>query len=181
MLLGTLMSRQLYSLSGGQLSAEHAYMVNVKPTLHSWHHCLGHANFCAVYDLARSGNAIGMPIDLSAVPPKCDDCILRKQTRTIIPKVQTGIRAERKLGIIHIDLMEHPDTVSAAGNRYIMDIIDDFSSYTWAIPLAAKSDAFPALQAWVLACEVESGLKVGIYRSDNSELKSDYMQDWLLS
>jgi hypothetical protein len=80
MLSGTLTSRQLYALSGGQLSAEHTYMVNVKPTLHSWHRHLGHANFRAVYDLAHSGNAIGMPIDLSAVPPKCDDCILGKQT-----------------------------------------------------------------------------------------------------
>jgi hypothetical protein len=181
MLSGTLTSRRLYALSGGQLSAEHAYMSNLTPTLHSWHRRLGHANFRAVYNLARSGNAIGMPIDLSAVPPKCDDCILGKQTRSSVPKVRTGSRASRKLGIVHVDLMEHPDTVSATGNRYIMDIIDDFSSYAWAIPLATKSDAFPALQAWALAREVESGLKVGIFRSDNGELKTDSMREWLLS
>ncbi|KAG1866231.1 hypothetical protein F4604DRAFT_1505943, partial [Suillus subluteus] len=112
---------------------------------------LGHANYCAVYDLARSGNAVGMPVNLSAVPPKCDHCILGKQTRTAVPRVREGKRAVRKLEIIHVDLMEHPDTVSAASNKYVMDIIDDFSSYAWAIPLAAKSDAFPALKAWALA------------------------------
>ncbi|KAG2111902.1 uncharacterized protein F5147DRAFT_526604, partial [Suillus discolor] len=112
---------------------------------------LGHANYRAVYDLARSGNSSGMPINLSPVPPKCDDCILGKQTRTNVPKTRQGPKSERRLGIVHVDLMEHPDTVSAAGNKYIMDIIDDHSSYTWSIPLAAKSDAFPALQAWTLA------------------------------
>lgn len=80
MLSGTLTSRHLYTLSGGQLSAEHAYMAHQKPNLQSWHRCLGHTNYCAVYDLARSGNAISMSIDLSHIPLKCDDCILGKQT-----------------------------------------------------------------------------------------------------
>jgi hypothetical protein len=62
-----------------------------------------------------------------------------------------------------------------------MNIINDFSSYAWAIPLATKSDAFPALQAWEHACKLESNSKVGIYCSDNGELKTTQMRDWLLS
>ncbi|KAG1863022.1 hypothetical protein F4604DRAFT_1499797, partial [Suillus subluteus] len=112
---------------------------------------LGHADYRAIYDLACSGDATGMPIDLSSLPPICDNCILGKQTRTHVLKVREGERAMHKLGIVHVDLMEHPDTVSAAGNRYIMDIVDDFSSYSWAIPLTSKADAFPALQAWECA------------------------------
>ncbi|KAG1875763.1 hypothetical protein F4604DRAFT_1518343, partial [Suillus subluteus] len=109
---------------------------------------LSRANYHAVYDLARSGNAIGMPINLSTKPPVCDDCILGKQTWTSIPKVRVGDKATQKLGIVHVDLMEHLDTVSAAGNKYVMDVIDDFLSYAWAIPLASKGDALTALQAW---------------------------------
>jgi hypothetical protein len=89
-----------------------------------------------------------MTIDLSSLSPICDSCILRKQTKTSILKVRKGIQADHRLGIVYVDLMEHPDTVSIAGNRYIMDIIDDFSSYAWFILLASKSDAFPVLQAW---------------------------------
>jgi len=181
MLSSTLTSHRLYALSGGQLSAEHAYLANQLPTLQSWHRHLGHANYRAIYDLACSGYTTGMPIDLSAVPPKCDHCILGKQTKTSIPKTHAGDKASRKLGIVHVDLMEHPDTVSVAGNKYIMDIIDDHSSYAWAIHLAAKSDAFNALQAWALAREVKTSSKIGIYRSDNGELKTDSMRDWLLS
>jgi len=181
MLSGTLTSRHLYALSGGQLSAEHAYLMQRLPTLQSWHRRLGHANYRSVYDLARSGNATGMPINLSTEPPICDDCILGKQTRTSVPKVCVGDKATRKLGIVHVDLMEHPDTVSAAGNKYIMDIIDDFSSYAWALPLTSKAEAPLALQAWERARELEVGTKVGIYRSDNGELKSTAMHEWLLS
>ncbi|KAG2139774.1 hypothetical protein DEU56DRAFT_912038 [Suillus clintonianus] len=58
MLSGTLTSRRLYALSGGQLSAEHALLTHQVPTLQSWHCHLGHVNYCVVYDLARSGNTI---------------------------------------------------------------------------------------------------------------------------
>jgi hypothetical protein len=92
-----------------------------------------------------------------------------------MPKTHAGDKASRKLVIVHVDLMEHPDTVSAASNKYIMDIIDDHSSYAWAIPLTAKSDTFNALQAWALAREVETGSKVGIYHSDNGKLKMESM------
>jgi hypothetical protein len=92
-----------------------------------------------------------------------------------------GVRASKRLGIVHVDLMEHPDVVSATGHKYIMDLINDFFSYSWSIPFAAKSDAFPALLAWECACELETGLKVGIYRSDNGELKTDAMCEWLLT
>ncbi|KIK80029.1 hypothetical protein PAXRUDRAFT_159777, partial [Paxillus rubicundulus Ve08.2h10] len=54
--------------------------------------------------------------------------------------------------------MEHPEHTSASGHKYVLDIIDDFLSYCWA-----------------------TGLKVGVYRSDNGELKSEAMCGWLLT
>ncbi|KIK93824.1 hypothetical protein PAXRUDRAFT_58274, partial [Paxillus rubicundulus Ve08.2h10] len=42
-----------------------------------------------------------------------------------------------------------------------MDIIDNYSSYMWAIPL--------------------TGLKVGVLRSENGEIKCDDMKAWLCS
>jgi hypothetical protein len=60
-----------------------------------------------------------------------------------------------------------------------MNIIDDFSSYPWSIILKHKSDAFTALQTWQCTWETETGLTVGIYRTDNGELKSTQMKEWL--
>ncbi|KAG2057265.1 hypothetical protein BDR06DRAFT_831860, partial [Suillus hirtellus] len=109
---------------------------------------LCHAKHCTIYDFAHSGFATGMPIDLSSLPPICDACILSKQTKMSLLKVREEQCADCRLRIVHVNLMEHPDTVSIAGNKYIMDVIDSFSSYSWSIPLASKSNAFPALQAW---------------------------------
>ena len=77
--------------------------------------------------------------------------------------------------------MEHPENVSAADNRYVMNIIDDFSSYCWSVPLSMKSEAFSALQAWEIAHEAETGLRIGILRSDNGELKHNDLKDWFTS
>ncbi|KAH7918218.1 hypothetical protein BV22DRAFT_990895, partial [Leucogyrophana mollusca] len=89
------------------------------------HRRLGHTNYRSVVELARNGHVTGMPIDLSSEPPVCEHCILGKQTKSSVPKVREGVRATRVLGIVYIDLMEHQEIVSALGNRYVLDIIDD--------------------------------------------------------
>jgi hypothetical protein len=80
---------------------------------------------------------------------------------------------------MHVDLLEHPDHVSASSNHYVLNIIDDFSFFCWSIPLNTKFDAFTVLQAWELAQEAETGLCVGTLRSDNRELKHTDLRDWL--
>ena len=62
-----------------------------------------------------------------------------------------------------------------------MDIIDDYMSQLWSIPLKNKDDSFPKLKAWELAQESKTGHKVGTYITDQGELKSDKMKDWLKS
>jgi hypothetical protein len=37
-------------------------------------------------------------------------------------------------------------TSSLGGKRYILVIVDDFSRYTWAIPIREKSDALDTAQ-----------------------------------
>ena len=85
------------------------------------------------------------------------------------------------LETVYVDLMGPQAVQSATGNLYIMDIIDDFSSYSWSIPLASKAAAFPVLIKWQLAVELAAGLGVGRYRYDNSELKVAEMTKWLAS
>jgi hypothetical protein len=62
-----------------------------------------------------------------------------------------------------------------------MNIVDDISSFSWTILLKLKSDAFTQLQSWEYTREVEIGSKVEIYRTDNGELKSQDMANWLAS
>ena len=115
-LSGTLTAHRLYAVSGGQFTAAHALTVTRAPTLETWHNRLGHANYCMVANLARQTLATDMPLSSSPPPPSCEHCILGTQTRSSVPKVREGVRADRKLGIVHVDLLEHPDNVSASGN-----------------------------------------------------------------
>ena len=92
-----------------------------------------------------------------------------------------GGRATRKLEKVWVDLSGPHDTMSRTGGLYVMNIIDDFTCFPWSIILRHKSDAFKALQTWERTRENETGLKVGIYRTDNGELRSMQMREWLES
>jgi len=57
------------------------------PTVKTWHRRLGHCDTRKIINMACSKIVEGMPIDLSTTPPKCDHCILGKQSRASVPKV----------------------------------------------------------------------------------------------
>lgn len=78
-----------------------------------------------------------------------------------------GHRATRRLEKVWVDLSGQHAVESCTGNLYIMDIVDDYTSFLWSIPLKCKDDAFSELKAWELALEKETGLQVGSYIMDN--------------
>jgi Integrase core domain len=59
-----------------------------------------------------------------------------------------------------------------------MNVIDDFSSYVWSLPLRSKSEAAPVLQSWHRAVENQSGHRLKILVTDNGELVSKSAQNW---
>ena len=176
--------KNLYSLDLLSPHAEHALTISHAPDLGTWHRRLGHANYQAVKEMAKSDLIPGMPtIFPPGNLPKCKFCVLGKQTKTTVPKKRKegpGHRATRILEKVWVDLSgQH--LRSRTGNEYIMDIVDDFTSQLWSIPLKNKDDSFPELQAWEQACESETKQKVGMYITDQGELKSDKMREWLKS
>ena len=120
----------------------------------------------------------GMCIDLSSTPPRCNHCILGKQTRSTVPKLQEGERATRPLEHVFIDLCGPMPVHLHSGRLYSMNIIDDFSSYIWSLPLRNKEEAASILQLWHRIVENQSGHQLKILVSDNGELVSKSMQDW---
>jgi hypothetical protein len=136
-------------------------------------------------EMAKSGIVAGMPSTFPSKPPKCDSCILGKQTKTPVPKVREegpGHRATRKLEIIWVDLAGPMAVQSRTGNKYVMNLVDDYTNKAWSIPIKLKSDALGELETWELARENETGLKVGKYRTGyDGELNSNQMKEWLKS
>jgi hypothetical protein len=66
-----------------------------------------------------------------------------------------------------MDLMGPTRTSSLGGKRYILVIVDDFSRYTWAIPIWEKSDAFDTAQQLFKKIQVELNCQIVRIRSDH--------------
>lgn len=175
----------LYSLTLQSAYAKHTLAVQHSPDMDTWHCRLGHANYQAIMEMACSGTIAGMPSTFSSKLPKCDSCILGKQSETPVPKVWEegmGHRSQRKLGIVWVDLTGPEAVTTRSGHKYIMNLVDDFTNMPWTILLKQKSDALQELKAWELARESETGLQVGIYCTRNDgELNSNAMHTWLSS
>jgi len=67
---------------------------------------------------------------------------------------------------------------SHSGRLYTMNIIDDYSSHVWCLPLKSKSEAATILRDWHTAIELHSSRRLKTIVSDNSELLSNSIQDW---
>jgi len=134
-------SKGLYSLNLHAPYAKHALAASSPgPSIESWHCHLSHVNYQTIRDMARNRLVEGMPITFSTMPPDCDSCILGKQTKSPVPKKceeGPGHRAMWKLEKVWVDLIG-PISVSASGNRYVMDLLDDYTSKAWSILLKSK-------------------------------------------
>ena len=69
-----------------------------------------------------------------------------------------GHRATRKLEKVWVDLIGPMAVTSRTGNKYVMDIVDDYTNHPWSIPLKTKDEAFRYLKGWEITKEKEIGL-----------------------
>jgi len=120
--------------------------------------------------MARSDVVEGMHISLSSPPSKCPHCILGKQTRSAVPKLREGVRASGPLDCVFVDLCGPMSVPSCFGHLYCMNIIDDFSSFVWSLPLHSKADAGSTLRTWLTAIEVQTTRRLRSFVTDNGEL-----------
>ena len=80
-------SHALYYLNAAAPSVDHALISRTRvPDLETWHNHLGHTNYRSIVDMACNKLVEGMHIDMSAEPPKCENCILGKQVWSPVPK-----------------------------------------------------------------------------------------------
>ena len=97
-----------------------------------------------------------------------------------IPKTREGEQAKAKLGIVYSDITGPEAVALAASEKYMLNFIDDFMSFSWTYMLKKKSDANTVLKYWKLHVESESGVKVGIFRTDSGgEYTSDEFEAYL--
>jgi hypothetical protein len=94
----------------------------------------------------------------------CIPCVQAKSKRSPFP-TSTRITT-RPLELVHSDLQgpyRHP---SFGGHHYIMVLVDEHTDMIWAIGLRRKSDAEEEVKVWVARREMETGQRMGIFRTD---------------
>jgi hypothetical protein len=165
---GQLSIKNLYSLSLHLSSQAHAFIVHKVPDIATWHWCLGHVNYRAVVDMITQGLIKGVSPTPQAPIPKCDSYILGKQTWASVPKIRAqgeGGKATQRLEKVWVDLSGPHDDMSRTGGQYVMDIVDDHTSFVWSLILKIKVMLFQ-----------HSTLGKGTGKWDRSQ--SWYIPDW---
>jgi hypothetical protein len=131
-----------------------------------WHQRLGHLNFSDMLKIVGKDIIKGLPKMEKTEKGICGPCQLGKQTRAAHKKT-SGILTSKNLELLHMDLMGPTRTASLGGKRYILVIVDDFSRYTWAIPIREKSDAFDTAQHLFKKIQVEQNCQMVRILSDH--------------
>jgi hypothetical protein len=143
---GTHTGRSLYSLGKSHhCIIKHTNIACAAPYLETWHKRLSHISYSSIIKMADKQLATGMPTILSTLPAICESCILGKQTKTPIPKVQEGGKAGKLLEKVFLDITGLEDLWTLAGELYALNFIDNCSDKIWVYPLKKKSDAIALL------------------------------------
>ena len=97
-----------------------------------------------------------------------------------MPKSREGTRAKSKLEIVYSDIAGPEAVETGASEKYMLNLVDDFTSCSWTYTLKKKSDAVDVFKDWKALVESESGLKLSIIRTDSGgEYTSDQFEAYL--
>ena len=156
--------------------------VSTQPQSMLWHRRLAHAHHGSVCMLFRLGMAADVRRTISPSTEHCAPCALGKHHRTAVPTTTDVRRADRPLQRLHIDICG-PFPPGLDGSVYLLQIVDDYSRYTWArsMPNHKAETVLSHLEHYVTSAEAaHPGDRVSILRSDNgTELLSKLVSDWL--
>ena len=99
-----------------------------------WHQWMGHASYKHLSIVSKHESVLGIPKLSSITNVIYGPCQLGKQTKAKHPGTQTSATS-RLLELLHLDLMGPTRTKFLGSKRYIMVVVDDFTSNTWVILL----------------------------------------------
>ncbi|KAJ0028636.1 hypothetical protein Pint_36096 [Pistacia integerrima] len=146
-------------------------------TAEVWHQRLGHPQSSALQMLKNKGL-----IDVVGTTKSqhlCDSCQLGKLSR--LPFSCSEHSSTSIFEKIHCDLWGPVPILSIAKFRYYACLVDDFSKYTWIIPLRQKSDFFNAYLTFEKYVARQFNKQIKIFHSDgggefvNSKLSTHFL------
>lgn len=107
-----------------------------------WHDRIGHSGANVLTLLGERD--VGVPPGLK-LEDKCDVCEVSKHVHFSFPRLQ-GPRSTRPFEFIHTDVAGPLEYLSLGGARYLVNVIDDLTSWTFALPMQERSETFTKLK-----------------------------------
>eukprot|EP00795_Rhopilema_esculentum_P009995 gene9995-18622_t len=123
-------------------------------TLKEWHEIMGHCNSRDIIKL--EGVVDGMKIT-SKDSFQCDICTEGKMTQ--YRNRSPDKRANAPLELVHVDLAGPIEPADRNGFRYVMSIVDDYSSLIMVYFLKGKNDAIHAMEKFLADVAVYGTVK----------------------
>ena len=124
-----------------------------------------HLHFESLKQLGKKEMVRGMPC-IDHVDQLCDTCVVTKLKCRPFPH-QASYHATEQLKLVHGDLCGPVSPATPGGRRYFLLLVDDATSYMWAVLLDSKAAAAGAIKRHQAATEKECGRKLRVLRTDN--------------
>lgn len=146
---------------------------------HQWHRRMGHRNWAALERINKEQLGSGMKINDCGIKQVCKCCLEGKAARSPFPAILER-KSSQILDIVHTDLCGPMKTHTPSGNKYVMNLVDDFSRFTVTYLLRNKWEATERIKEYVRWVENLFGRKPRVIRSDgggeydNHELRNFY-------
>ena len=143
-----------------------------------WHKRLSHLNFKTISKISKDQLVRGLPRINFSKDKLCAACEKGKQTKSSF-KPKSCSTINDSLSLLHMDLFGPVPVRSRSGKKYSLVIVDEYSRYTWVIPLAKKKEAAAEIISLIKQCERLYNKKVRQLRSDHdTEFKNFTLQDY---
>ncbi|KAJ9561930.1 hypothetical protein OSB04_007090 [Centaurea solstitialis] len=178
LLVGT-RKTNLYTIKLRHMLAKKSQCLITKKSSHQsllWHRRLSHLNYRYLDRLVKERLVSGIPMIKFEPDQMCPGCAQGKMKRASHPpKPEQGSKSP--LSLIHMDLCGPMKTVSLAGRKYVLVIVDDYSRYTWTRFLKTKDETSNLIINFIKAVQVQLKLPVQTVRSDNgTEFKNQVLK-----
>ncbi|UYV71200.1 hypothetical protein LAZ67_8002150 [Cordylochernes scorpioides] len=160
----------------GILNMEIARKTEVDDML--WHQRLAHVNFQKLKEMYDNSTVFGLK-NLHNIKGNCESCTLGKLHRKSYKSIQYK-QSENILDLWHTDIVGPLN--ESFGYKYFITIVDDYSNFTFVIPIANKSQTADSIINLITQEERQTGKKLKRIRNDNGgEYVSNYFKRWLSS
>jgi transposase InsO family protein len=144
-----------------------------------WHRRLAHVGMKNLHKLLKGDHVLGLTDVYFEKDRPYAACQVGKQVRSTHHN-KNMMTTSRPLELLHMDLFGPVAYLNIRGSKYGLDIVDDFSRFTWVLFLQDKSETQGTLKHFLRRARNEFEIKVKKIRSDNgSEFKNLQVEEFL--